>query len=180
MEKKEYKVTIEGTAPLLMHKFVGQSQLEGAKKSSQRGKKVYDPKEEAEKGAYRTDDGKLFLPSSHFKAAMVKAGVDFKMSGKKTYKEFIKSGIFIEPTEIILDQQEYEIFESPVVINRARVMSWRPQFKVWSCTFNIEIIDDFLNPTIVKEILETAGRFKGVGDYRPEFGRFKVVGFDKI
>ena len=149
------KVKVKGKAPLLMNKFTATKP-----DASKRGKKVYDPKEEAENKTYRTDKKQLFIPSTHFKASMVKAATDFKMTGRKTYKDYVKSGIFIEPEEIILDQQEYEIHEEPVVIQRARVMSWRPKFKEWSCSFVIEIADEMLNQTTIKEILETAGKYK--------------------
>lgn len=60
-------------------------------------------------------------------------------------------------------------------------MRWRPIFKKWNCEFTIEIVDeDWLNPSILKQILEGAGKFKGVGDQRPEYGRFEVVSFKKI
>ena len=170
----KYKIQILGKAPLLMNRFSVEE------KTTSRAKKVYVAEDEAEKKTYRTEDGKLFLPSTHFKAAMVKAATDFKMTGRKTYKDYIKSGIFIEETEIVLDQQKYEIFETPVVIQRARVMSWRPMFKEWSCQFTIEIADDVLDSKVIKEILEAAGRFKGVGDFRPEHGRFVVKSFSKI
>lgn len=169
------KVGVEGLAPLLMNRFVVEKSTE-----SKRGKKVYEPKEEAEKKCYRNTDKKLYLPNTHFKASMVKASTDFKMSGKKSYKDYVKSGVFIEEQEIVLDQQKYEIFECPVVIQRARVMSWRPMFKKWSCSFTIEITDDFINQTTLKEILEMAGKYKGVGDFRPEYGRFKVVKYEVV
>lgn len=173
MEKeKKIKVEINGVSPLLMHRFIGED-----KKA--RKKQVYVPEEIAEKAAYRTDDGKLFLPSTHFKASMVKASTDFKFRGKKTYKEYIKAGIIIEPNEIILDQQKYTIHEEPVVINRSRVMSWRPRFNKWSCNFVMIIIDDMLDALTLKEILISAGRYKGVGDHRPEYGRFEVTTFEK-
>ena len=168
-------VKVKGTAPLLMNRFVDTSQDPG---KSSRGKKVYEPADEAEKKAYRTADGKLYLPGTHFKASMVKAGADIKMTGRKTCKDFIKAGLFVVNEEIILDQQEYEIHAEPVVIQRARVMSWRPKFKQWSCSFTIELLDeDYLNPSLVKQVLESAGRFKAVGDHRPEYGRFEVVEF---
>lgn len=168
-------VSIEGVAPLLMNKFT-----ETKTSESKRGKKVYVPEEEAEKKTYRTEKGKLYLPNTHFKASMTKAATDFKMSGKKSYKDYIKSGVFIDEQEIILEQQEYEIFACPVVIQRARVMSWRPIFKNWSCSFTIDITDDFINTTTLKEILKMAGKYKGVGDFRPEYGRFKVTKFKVI
>jgi len=170
----KYKVKIKGKAPLLMNKFSVEE------KTTSRAKKVYVPKDEAERKTYRTEKGKLFLPSTHFKAAMVKAATDFKMTGRKSYKEYIKAGLFIDETEIVLDQQDYEIFECPVVIQRARVMSWRPMFKEWSCEFTVELADEMLNVTDVKQILEAAGRFKGVGDFRPEHGRFEVKSFKKV
>lgn len=168
-------VKVKGTAPLLMNKFVDTSQLPG---KSSRGKKVYEPSEEAEKKAYRTSSGQLYLPGTHFKASMVKAGSDIKISGRKTCKDFIKSGLFILEEEIVLDQQKYEIHSEPVVIQRARVMSWRPKFKQWTCKFTIELIDEeWLNPTLVKQVLEAAGKYKAVGDHRPEYGRFEIVDF---
>lgn len=168
-------VSVEGVAPLLMNKFTATISIE-----SKRGKKVYDPVEEAEKKTYRTKDGSLYLPNTHFKASIVKSATDFKMTGRKTYKDYVRAGVFIEEQEIILTPQEYEIHEEPVVIQRARVMSWRPRFNKWSCSFTLEIVDDFVNPTTLKEILEMAGRFKGVGDHRPEYGRFKVTKFKVV
>lgn len=172
------KVKVNGVAPLLMNKFTDTSQDPA---QTNRGKKQYNPAEEAEKKTYRDEKGKLYIPSTHFKASMVKAGADIKHSGRKTCKEFIKAGIFIEPEQIILDQQEYEVHSEPVVIQRARVMSWRPKFKKWSCSFVIEIADsEMLNPTLVKQVLEASGKYKAVGDHRPEYGRFTVEKFETI
>ena len=167
-------VKIKGTAPLLLHKFATEE------KTSSRAKKVYVPEEEAEKACYRNEQGQVFIPSTHFKGAMIKSAVDFKFQGKKTYKEYIKSGIFIEENEIILTPQEYTISNMPVVIARSRIMRSRPEFKKWECEFTMEIADEALDFRIVKEILEMAGKYKGVGDFRPEYGRFEVVGFNKV
>jgi len=163
-------IEVEGTAPLLMNRF-------SVEEGSKRKKKVYNPKEEAERKSYRTSEGKLMLPSTHFKASMIKAASDFKMSGKKTYKDYVKSGVFITPMEIELDEQTYTIHEEPVVIQRSRVMSWRPRFDKWSCRFEIEITDESIDPETLIEVLETAGKYKGVGDHRPEYGRFIVKNY---
>ena len=165
------KVKVKGVSPLLMNKFT----YDGGDEILKRGKKVYIPEEEAEVKTYRTEEGKLYLPNTHFEASMVKAATDFKMTGRKTYKEYVKAGVFVEQEEIILDQQEYEIHAEPVVIQRSRVMRWRPKFKEWSCSFTIEITDDMINQSTLKEILGMAGKYKGVGDHRPRFGRFKVT-----
>jgi hypothetical protein len=48
-------------------------------------------------------------------------------------------------------------------------------FRDWSVEFEFEIINEDLAPSVIKEIFESAGKFQGLGDYRPEFGRYKVV-----
>ena len=35
-----------------------------------------------------------------------------------------------------------------------------------------------INQSTLKEILQSAGKYKGVGDHRPEFGRFEIVKFE--
>ena len=165
-------VKVKGIAPLLMNRFNPEPDT-----SSKRGKKVYVAEEEVVKKEYRNSDGKLFLPNTHFKASLIKSSTDFKMSGRKSYKDYVRAGVFITPEEIILDQQEYVIHAEPVVIQRARVMSWRPKFKEWSCKFTMQVTDDSINVTTLKEILGFAGQYKGVGDYRPEYGRFEIVDF---
>lgn len=169
------EVKIKGVSPLIMHKFIV------AEGTSARGKKVYIPEDEAEKVTYRNEKGELVLPTTHFKAAMTKAATEFTAKGKKTYKDFIKSGLMMLEPETILDQQEYEIYTCAVVVSRARIARSRPRINDWSCAFTMEITDEtWLNPTVVKEILEAAGRFKGVGDNRPEFGRFEIAEFNKL
>jgi len=111
---------------------------------------------------------------------MVKASTDFMYKGKKTYKEYIKAGIFIDETEIKLDQQEYIIHTEPVVINRSRVLSWRPRFNEWSCGFTMNVLNEDLDKTTLREILDNAGKYKGVGDHRPDYGRFEVTEFKEI
>lgn len=170
---KKIKVNIKGIAPYLMNKFIEE-------KTGSRKKKEYIPKEEAEKKANRTEKRELYIPSQQIKASIVKASTDFKMTGKKSYKEYILSGIFISPDKIVLKPQEYTIFAHPVVIVRSRVMSWRPEFKEWEAEFIIEIVDDMINETTLKEILETAGKYKGIGDWRPEHGRFEVLSFKTL
>jgi len=169
---RKINVEVSGISPLLINKFVHEP--------STRKKKTYVPEEEAEKKVYRNNDGKCFVPTKNFKAAMTKAGSDFTMSGRKKYKEYIKSGIFFESEEAMLEPSEYIIHEEPVNIQGAMVLSWRPKFVDWKATFAMMITDDMLDKNVVKEILEAAGAYKGVGSYRPEYGRFKVDKFEEV
>jgi hypothetical protein len=166
---KKIEVEIKGER-YLMNRFVPSTDTESKKK-----KKIYVPGEEAERKAYRTKDGKLYIPSTQIEATMTKAGTDFKMDKNKTYKEYIKGGIYVEPFEILITPQKYEIFATPVVINRSRVLAWRPQFNNWSAKFTINITDECIDILQLKEILIEAGKHKGIGDWRPKFGRFEII-----
>jgi len=173
---KQIAVEITGIAPLLQNRFPIEEHGHNISKAT---KKVYVPEDEAKKCLYQRD-GKVFQPAEHIYQSMVRAAVDFKFSGKKTFKDVVTSSIAIEPEEIpMISDKPYEIDARPVVIQRARVLKWRPKFNQWKLRFTITILDDTnISPANVKEILEKAGATKGIGDYRPRFGRFMVTKFE--
>ena len=176
---KSINVEITGIAPLLHHRFQTEEHGENASKSK---KKVYDPTAEAEKCLYRNASGEIYQPAEHIFQSMVKGAVAYKFEGKKTYKDVITSGIAISPEDIpLITENDYEIDARPVVIQRSRVVRWRPRFNEWKVRFTIDILDDEnISVPILKDILETAGKTKGIGDYRPRFGRFMVSKFEEV
>lgn len=166
-------VTVQGIAPLLQNRFPEEAHPQDA---SRKKKKVYVDKEEAEEKLYK--NGKvIFQPARHFEAALIKSAVAFKFEGRKTYKDAFKGGIFINPEEIPHKFPKWEIDRQPVVIQRARIMRARPRFDKWELSFEIEVIDDRISFDVVKETLEYAGLYAGIGDLRPRYGRFKVIKF---
>ena len=176
---KKIDVTIKGLCPLLHHRFPGEEHSEGMSKAK---KKVYDPEEEAEKALYRDEKDKIYQPAEHILQAMTKAGSRFKFSGQKTYKEIILTGIEITPEAIPLHKKTWdEIDARRAVVQRHAVIRWRPKFNDWEVSFQILITDpDNITVQIVKEILETAGKNIGIGDYRPRFGRFMITSFKEV
>lgn len=172
---KTIEVEIKGIAPLLHNRFPAEEFGENA---STKKKKVYVPKDEADKKLYKNQDGSYYQPAEHIFQSLVKAAVDFKFEGRKTFKDIINSGIAITPENIPLDHP-FVIDERSVVIQRARVLAWRPRFDEWSVKFNVEIIDDENIPiSTLNEILTHAGMRKGIGDYRPRYGRFMITKFE--
>ena len=94
-------------------------------------------------------------------------------------KTTILSSVFVEPDKIPLNKQSYdEIDIRPVVIQRNRVVKGRPKFNSWELEFNIKYDEKRVKKDILRQILEEAGAIKGIGDYRPKFGRFKVERFE--
>lgn len=172
---KTIEVEITGIAPLLQNRFPMEEHGHNISKAT---KKVYVPEDEAKKCLY-IKDGQIYQPAEHIFQSMVRAATDFKFSGKKTFKDVVTSCIAVEPEEIpMISDKPYEIDTRPVVIQRARVLKWRPKFNQWKLRFKLLILDDTnISPSNLKEILEKAGATKGIGDYRPRFGRFMVTMF---
>lgn len=178
MEKID--VEIKGICPLLQNQFNTKEQ--GAEKSRAK-KKNYVPEEEAEKGTYRNEKNEIYEPAEHILGSLIRSAVNFKFEGKKSFKDIVRSAVFINPVEIPLLNDKGKPFKTwseidvrPVVIQRARVVKWRPKFNNWAMAFDIQIMEeDLLNARTLKEILEFAGQRQGIGDYRPRFGRFQVT-----
>jgi len=150
------------------------------KEKVKRTGQVHDSKEDAEKALYKNGNG-VFIPSTWIKASLREAAKNFKIPGKgrKTYKDNVKSSLFVEPREISLGKKTYDdIDRQAVVVQGQRITRSRPRFNSWEITFTIKFEEDRIPKVTIKEILEEAGKYQGIGDYRSEYGRFKVLIFD--
>ena len=179
-----YDITLTSTIPYLQNRFRIEEHDDTKKLTA--GKKIYDPKVEARKAMYVDPyEGNVFMPSEHILMATVNAGAAFKMKGNKTYKSVLPSIIDVQPERIpLLDENGVvldtwqEIDARPVVVQRARVVRYRPKFISWTAKFQVHLLDaTTLTAYEMKEFIEYAGRMIGIGDYRPRFGRFYVSSF---
>lgn len=180
---KEYKVEITGITPLIQNKPEEYGfDVQWVEKSAST---EYD--KEALKKVYRDSEGKIYQPSEHIERALIDAGKKLKVkgSGKATYSKLFGSMISVEPFELVHEIQDFEIFKKLVVIpsTKGRVMRYRPMFKNWKLSFNL-FGEDELPASALKEALEIAGKFEGIGDWRPakkgKFGKFMVTSFQEV
>lgn len=179
MEQEIYEIKVEGIVPLLQHRFSTISEEEP--KANKRGAGKYVPLEEAERALYKDEKG-VYEPAEHLEACFVKEAANYKIpgQGKKTFKDAFKAGIIVEPRHIPIIPGKWIVDNQAVVINRARIMRSRPRFDKWSLVFKIQVTDERITEAILKEVVGNAGKFVGVGDYRPKYGRFQVVSFKLI
>jgi hypothetical protein len=171
-----YQVKIKGVKPLLMHNPIGI----GNKPKLRRGEHL-DPKVEAESYLYKDENGRIVVPARMIKACIRNAGRNYtvKGRGKTTFGAMIRAGIDIEPENIPLISDGWKVDVQTVVVQRNRIPRARPRFDNWELKFKIINKD----PTIIhkdtlKQILIDAGKYYGIGDFRPEYGLFEVVSFE--
>lgn len=174
---KTIEVTIEGVTPLLMNSPKGM--LDPQPKDKSRLKNV-DHVKEAEKVAYRTSKGELFIPSVAIKGCLVNAS-SWKKVGKFALKPIMAGAVRVNPYEVCLGTKEYEVDKRTVVIQRNRVPKARPMLKEWKAKFEIVYNETMIEPDLIRKCLEDGGERVGLLDFRPqkngEFGCFKVLKF---
>jgi len=180
---KKYKVEITGITPLLHNKpeEYGFDVQWIEKKASGEYEK------EALKKLYVDAEGRIYQPSTHIERALIEAGKKIKMkgSGKANYSKPFGSMVAIEEFEILHLIDKYEIHKTLVVIpsTKGRIMRYRPMFKNWKLVFNLTFEEE-IPADALKEALEIAGKYVGIGDWRPEkkgkFGKFQVTSFKEV
>jgi hypothetical protein len=183
---KTFIAVIEGLTPLLMHRFGDAEDTESTSRKVHIKQK--DPREEAEKGAYRNANGELYMPGPAIARMLREAGAAHKQRGsRKSLKFVIPAAVLVPEDQIVLRDNEgkalteYEVDSRPVVIpsTKGRIMRHRPRLNYWCLETHLEIDDDMLEPSLIHQLLAEGGSKIGLLDFRPEkggtFGRFAVV-----
>jgi len=178
---KKIEIEIKGVSPYLMHKF-GEA---NAQRKTKPKVGTPDYESEVDDALYKLPDGTIYVPSTQIHCSLMEAGKQMKVvgKGKATYSKLFGAFIIIDPDVLPMLKQKWETDKRAVVVpsTRGRVMRYRPKFVEWGLKFNVIINDDEIHPSVIKEGLERAGNFCGIGDFRPQkkgpFGRFQVVSF---
>lgn len=188
---KTYKVKITGVTPYMQHRMDDKKLEEWEKSRSLIIEREGVNKEDAVRAefhCYRNIEGKCYLPSDHLRGAMILAGAFVKAkvgNTTKSMKNIVAAMFFVNPDEIILP--DYDVIDKRSAVNRnikARVITIRPKWTNWSVEFNLMVDNGTITPETVKSILEYAGRYVGIGSFRPtnngQFGRFEVERINEV
>ena len=179
MENDEirYSVAIKGMSPLLMNRFLPAELLETkVKRGNAKDVNVEDK-------LYLTEDGRPYVPSTYIRNSLIEAGksIRIKGKGKSTYSKLLGSSLIVQPDNIIINSSTgWESFTTTAVnpTTKGRVMVTRPMFKDWTLSFEAVVLDD-ISEEVFRNILDEAGRYVGIGDWRPAkkgmYGKFIVT-----
>ncbi|MCU0436675.1 MAG: hypothetical protein MUC49_02090 [Raineya sp.] len=181
------KVKIVGTSAILFHRWNNEAVAEKAKaKKGSAAKKMDD----VETYVYRDEEGNICIPTEYLRMAIVNSGKSFQdpRSPRKTASDLLKAAIVsIELLNPILVKGEKtkewdELFAAKVNVQRNGITRVRPMFhKGWQAEFCLQInLPEYVDEMFLLQIINNAGRTVGVADFRPTYGRFEVVNFEKI
>ncbi len=185
---KTVSFQIVGIRPILMHngiladpssKPAKELQVE-LKKKPKDYEKIADL--EWEGSLYWSKDLGYYMPSDNIEAAMIKSASRMKK------KALFAAGLLVNaevgvPIESDLPKDKAKAMSDPrfrltkgVVVQRNRVMRTRPLIPTgWKMEITFQYDKSAnLSEDLVRECLEGAGLYIGLGDWRPKFGRFYV------
>lgn len=170
---KTITTVLKGAAPLLMNRYPVEQNP--SRVSPNAGERELPSEEEFLRSALYQDDQGVYIPSDWIEAALRDAAKGFRLKGHKTYRETIQSAVFLVEEKLRLTNPEWIPDRRPVTVQRARVVRVRPRFNSWETRpFKISYDEAKIARSRLLEILKEAGCSKGIGDFRPKFGRFSV------
>ena len=172
-------VTVHGTAKMLMHTWNIEAIYEKSKAKKNSALKKTD---NVESYVLRDPSGRIVIPTLNFCASIRTAGKSFAdpTSPRKSMHDRLRAIIFPENEFGLINDgvKEWDFIDRRrVVIQRSGITRERPGFyEGWKVTFRITILEpEFLPLPRLIEIMETAGKFQGLGDFRPTFGRYRIA-----
>lgn len=178
------EVRIKGTRPLLMHRNPLPEEGDPViKKITGMSKEQQKYMVDFEKSKYVMEDGTtLYQPASAIHKCLAESALNFQIpgKGKKTYKALVVGSLLVEPDIIVHEIQEAVPDRQWVRIQTSRIVRTRARLDEWALSFQLLVADDQFPEEALKQILEYGAVTKGLGDYRPVFGRFIVTEFKRV
>ena len=176
------RLRIQGTKDILFHawNFEDVQAKAEAKKGSEEKKR-----DNPEAYIYRNDDGYICIPGRYIVRSVVEAGRNFQdpRSKKKMAKDLVQAAVMCDEllSPILINGEPVKTWEyedrQRVCIMRSAITRTRPAFKKgWEVEFSlVSLVPDLVTPDFLRKLVDNAGLLIGLGDFRPTYGRFRVI-----
>lgn len=181
------EVEIEGITPYIPHKWSekAKAMMPGHpdKARVREAKGVREPEAEADACVYRLADGRVGIPATALKAAMVDACRHFDgVTMKEAKLQFYVVGEGPEQLVPLTAGEPHLREDTPRNANGGADLRYRYEYRDWRAKPQIRYLASRLDQESVVALLDAGGR-GGVGDWRPSapksatgtFGMFRVV-----
>lgn len=140
-----------------------------------------------ESSVHRCPDGTLAIPGDYLRQAIIGAARYQKdqRSPLENAVEIYKAGIAVVTELASLGSRDWDCLDRRRVRSLGRSGAetrTRPaMFPGWRATFILEVLlPEYIRPDDLRSAIEDAGRFIGIGDFRPHFGRFTLTKFEVL
>jgi len=171
---------IEGACDMLFKRWNCESVEEKAKAPKNSKIKKTD---DVETYVWRDDNGYICLPGAYVKGSMVTAAKSESdpRSPRKSAADLFKAGIVPITQLASLGTKKWDYLDTQrVQVQRQAINRTRPAFKTgWRAKFTFQVIaPQYITADLFYTVLQNAGQLAGVADYRPTYGRFKIINWN--
>ena len=176
------EVELTGSAPFLFHRWSVDAIAEKA--AAKKGSKA-KKEDNIESYVYRNDAGELCIPGEYLRGAMILAA-KYKQdprSPRKSAMDLFKAGVVALTDLSSLGTKDWDYLDRRrVMIQRQGITRTRPAIREgWKAKFVLQVLTpEYIDMSLLNEVIQSAGRLVGVGDFRPTFGRFQVTSFHVV
>lgn len=176
------EVTIRGDCDLLFHAW-NVEDIE-AKGNAAKGSKVRKT-DNLETFVYRDSDNHICLPGEYFRQSIIIAAKSRQdpRSPRKSARDLVQAAVLSLTPLASLGKSTWEYeHKCRVRIQNNAITRTRPAFKSgWKATFILQVnLPEYISEEMLNSLIVDAGRLIGVGDFRPSYGRFQIVKFEKL
>ena len=173
-------VQLEGASDMLFHRW--NCEAVDAKSKAAKNSKA-KKEDDVESYVWRNEKGHLCIPGEYVRQSIIHAA-KYKQdprSPRKSAMDLFKAGVVSLTDYASLGKKDWDYLDTRrVTVQRAGINRTRPAMKKgWTAEFTLQVLTpEYIDPTLFQDVLGTAGRLVGVGDFRPTYGRFNVVKFE--
>jgi hypothetical protein len=183
-EPFQVSFTLRGNVPLIFHRW----SVEAVEIKANAGKgSAIKKTDDVESYVWRDEENRICLPGEYVRQSICVAAksVQDPRSPRRSAIELYKAGI-ASATELAPmisnghETTEWDYIDRRrVTVVRAGITRSRPTFTAgWEASFVMQVLTpEYISFENLLDRLTAAGRFVGVGDFRPSYGRFQVVRF---
>jgi hypothetical protein len=179
------KASIKGVAPLAFNRPSDtlRESIESGKAGGRRS--VAQSQQEAEDRVYKNGAG-LYIPWRMLKKCLLEGCTlaNLKYQRRSLYP-YLDGAVLLLEKEIPIGKEERDfVYERwgriPPRTGALAILRTPAVNSGWEAVFTLVVGDDGINSDQVRLALAAGGTLKGIGNNRPEFGRFEVVGWTII
>lgn len=176
-------VTVRGTAAILFHAWNNEAVAEKAAAAKNSTAKKTD---NVESYVYRNDDDELCIPGTYLKGAIAGPNGAAKYlqdprSSRKSALDLFKAGVIVTTEYATLGVTEWDYLDRRrVVVQRSAVTRERPAMLAgWEAAFEVMVqTPEYISRDMLYQVISSAGKLVGIGDFRPTYGRFAIIKFE--
>jgi len=180
------QVNIEGTAPILFHRWSNEAVAEKA--AAAKGSKA-KKEDDVESYVYRNVDGHICIPGTYLVGSMTdprNGAAKYRQdprSPRKSALDLFRAGVVALTDLASLGTADWDYLDARRVnVQRNSITRVRPAFMTgWTAEFFLQVLTpEYIAPALLHDVLTQAGLLVGLADFRPTFGRFKINHFEVI